>query len=337
MNAYWDTYATGWGVNDWPDETKFRGWTQYAEHGPGPDFAGAPKTVLELGCGDATELAHFARQGAEVTGIDLAGAHVERARERCEGLDARLFQQSAAEFLTHTTEGFDAVISRFGAVWFDDPRQLFPLIRRRMNPGGVLLFTHGPHGRGLLRPAGHLSGSATGAADRGQAVVLHAPDVRGHAPASRLRSSGGAGVPGPRPRGPGDADGPRVGGAVNRPDLAAELRRRARSDQQARDHLTRTGEPGDLLRIDADNTAWLKAVVAEHGWPGRELVGDQGADDAWLLVQHADRDPGFQHEALELLTGAVEAADAPPRHLAYLTDRVLIAEVAPALRDPVHR
>ncbi|WP_330261567.1 DUF6624 domain-containing protein [Streptomyces sp. NBC_00539] len=122
-----------------------------------------------------------------------------------------------------------------------------------------------------------------------------------------------------------------MGGAVNRPDLAAELRRRTRSDQQARDHLTRTGEPGGLLRIDADNTAWLKAVVAEHGWPGRELVGDQGADDAWLLVQHADRDPGFQHEALELLTGAVEAADAPPRHLAYLTDRVLIARGRPQL------
>ncbi|WP_330261566.1 class I SAM-dependent methyltransferase [Streptomyces sp. NBC_00539] len=162
MNAYWDTYATGWGVNDWPDETKFRGWTQYAEHGPGPDFAGAPKTVLELGCGDATELAYFARQGAEATGIDLAGAHVERARERCEGLDARLFQQSAAEFLTHTTEGFDAVISRFGAVWFDDPRQLFPLIRRRMNPGGVLLFTHGPAVEGCYGPQGIYPGALRG-------------------------------------------------------------------------------------------------------------------------------------------------------------------------------
>lgn len=69
-----------------------------------------------------------------------------------------------------------------------------------------------------------------------------------------------------------------------RPDVAAELRRRVTSDQAARRKLLQTGEPGDLLRIDAENTVWLKAVIAEHGWPGFALVGEQGADDAWLLV-----------------------------------------------------
>ncbi|MEU6866795.1 DUF6624 domain-containing protein [Streptomyces sp. NPDC046876] len=109
------------------------------------------------------------------------------------------------------------------------------------------------------------------------------------------------------------------------PDVAAELRRRATRDQTVRRQLLRTGEPGDLLRIDAENTAWLTEVIAEHGWPGFSLVGEQGADDAWLLVQHADRVPDLQREALGLLKAAVEAGDAPPRHLAYLTDRVLVA------------
>ncbi|MFF3326937.1 DUF6624 domain-containing protein [Streptomyces sp. NPDC002889] len=116
-----------------------------------------------------------------------------------------------------------------------------------------------------------------------------------------------------------------------RTDLAGELRRRADTDQRARNHCIRTGEPGDLSEIDTDNTAWLKSVVAEHGWPGNTLVGDQGTDDAWLLVQHADRDPEFQRQALELLKAAVEAEDAPARHLAYLTDRVLVAEGKPQL------
>ncbi|MGW3328549.1 DUF6624 domain-containing protein [Streptomyces virginiae] len=115
------------------------------------------------------------------------------------------------------------------------------------------------------------------------------------------------------------------------PNIAAELRRRAESDQQARQHLLRTGEAGDLLEVDAENTAWLAAVVAEHGWPGYMLVGDQGADDAWLLVQHADRDPAFQSEALKLLKAAVDAGDAPPGHLAYLTDRVLVNSGQPQL------
>jgi hypothetical protein len=27
--------------------------------------------------------------------------------------------------------------------------------------------------------------------------------------------------------------------------------------------------------------------VTEHGWPGRSLVGEDGAEHAWCLVQHA--------------------------------------------------
>ncbi|MFF4423418.1 DUF6624 domain-containing protein [Streptomyces sp. NPDC001549] len=121
------------------------------------------------------------------------------------------------------------------------------------------------------------------------------------------------------------------GAQLSSRDLAAELHRRATTDQAARQQLLNSGEAGDLLRIDAENTVWLKAVIAEHGWPGIALVGERGADDAWLLVQHADRDPAFQREALELLEAAVSSGDAPSRHLAYLTDRVLVAQGQPQL------
>ncbi|MGA5499473.1 DUF6624 domain-containing protein [Streptomyces cinereoruber] len=108
-------------------------------------------------------------------------------------------------------------------------------------------------------------------------------------------------------------------------DLAAELRRRAEQDQAARHRASRTGDGAELARIDTDNTAWLKAVITQHGWPGITLVGEQGADEAWLLVQHADLDPDFQRHTLGLLEQAVAAGDALPRHLAYLTDRVAVA------------
>ncbi|MGW3389519.1 DUF6624 domain-containing protein [Streptomyces cinereoruber] len=108
-------------------------------------------------------------------------------------------------------------------------------------------------------------------------------------------------------------------------DLAAELHRRAEQDQAARHRASRTGDGAELARIDTDNTAWLKEVIARHGWPGTTLVGEQGADEAWLLVQHADLDPDFQRHVLGLLEQAVDAGDALPRHLAYLTDRVLVA------------
>lgn len=91
------------------------------------------------------------------------------------------------------------------------------------------------------------------------------------------------------------------------------------------------GEP-DLERLralDQDNTAWLKGIVREHGWPGRSLAGDDGATAAWLLVQHADHDHAFQRHCLDLMTHAVERDDASVTDWAYLTDRVLRAESRP--------
>ncbi|MFJ6798031.1 DUF6624 domain-containing protein [Streptomyces sp. NPDC091268] len=85
------------------------------------------------------------------------------------------------------------------------------------------------------------------------------------------------------------------------------------------------GSTGDLAQVDADNTAWLKGVIAEHGWPGFSLVGERGAHDVWLIAQHAGQDPKFQEHALTLLTAAAERGDADPGHMAYPTDRTLMA------------
>jgi hypothetical protein len=83
----------------------------------------------------------------------------------------------------------------------------------------------------------------------------------------------------------------------------------------------------DQLRaVDASNTARMKTIIAARGWPGSSLVGDDGAQAAWLLVQHADHDPMFQRACLELLGEAVRAGEADASHEAYLTDRVLLAE-----------
>ena len=121
-----------------------------------------------------------------------------------------------------------------------------------------------------------------------------------------------------------DADGML---AHMRPELRAELLRRAEHDQAAR------GEPEAdwelMASVDADNLAWLKNVVAEMGWRGRSVVGEDGAHAAWLLAQHADHDPAFQRQCLDLLTEAEQRGEATRSDLAYLTDRVLLAEGQP--------
>jgi hypothetical protein len=78
--------------------------------------------------------------------------------------------------------------------------------------------------------------------------------------------------------------------------------------------------------IDRKNTVRMKEIIKKHGWPGKSLVGDDGAHAAWLLVQHADEDREFQKRCLTLLERAVQAKQASGIDLAYLTDRVLVAE-----------
>lgn len=132
-------------------------------------------------------------------------------------------------------------------------------------------------------------------------------------------------------------------------DLRTELLRRVAVDQEARHAL----DTAAMTAADGENLPWLRQVVADVGWPGKSLVGEDGAHAAWLLAQHADRDPAFQRRCLDLLTAAVERGEATVVQQAYLTDRVLLHEgqpqeygtqaigrdgrfVARNLRDPDH-
>jgi hypothetical protein len=126
-----------------------------------------------------------------------------------------------------------------------------------------------------------------------------------------------------------------------RSELRAELLRRAEQDQVARAELVRRAEQhrvagtepgpdwGTAASVDADNLIWLKNVVAKSGWPGRSMIGEDGAHPARLLAQHADRDPAFQRRCLGLITEAAKTVDASRTELAYLADRVLLAEGQP--------
>jgi hypothetical protein len=140
---------------------------------------------------------------------------------------------------------------------------------------------------------------------------------------------------------------------VKEPELRAELLRRAKADQDVRGAITkwliqfgnsdavdeaafeaslsatqkaeykRIGE--EMKRIDTENTARLGAIVERHGWPTRTLVGRDGAQAAWILVQHADLSPKFQRKCLDLMA-KVPRDEISREDFAYLTDRVLLAE-----------
>ena len=107
------------------------------------------------------------------------------------------------------------------------------------------------------------------------------------------------------------------------PELRDELVAMLAEDQEER-----TG--GGTIE-DEPRTARLKEIIEEHGWPGYDLVGEEGEEAAWALAQHADLDPEFQQQALELLRDAVAEGQASPGNLAYLEDRVAVAQGWPQL------
>jgi hypothetical protein len=73
---------------------------------------------------------------------------------------------------------------------------------------------------------------------------------------------------------------------------------------------------------DEQRSERLKEIIAEHGWPTFDLVGEDGAEAAWVIAQHSDLDPEFQREALDLIKQAAAEGQASKGNVAYLEDRV---------------
>jgi len=85
---------------------------------------------------------------------------------------------------------------------------------------------------------------------------------------------------------------------------------------------------GRMMAIDCDDTEWLKAQLEEIGWFDIETYGKDADKNAWLLVQHADRDPPFQRWMLGYLQG-LPPGKTDPHNVAYLFDRVAVADKRP--------
>ena len=126
-------------------------------------------------------------------------------------------------------------------------------------------------------------------------------------------------------------DGPRP---VADPALRQELLKRFEQDQAIRNELISKGiehpDKAILARmeaIDASNTARLRVVIRRYGWPGPELVGRDGTEAAFYIVQHADL--AFQKETLPLVEKAYKKGELSGQSYALLLDRVLVGEGKP--------
>jgi SAM-dependent methyltransferase len=110
---------------------------------------------LELGCGSGHNAAHLAtRYGAHVTGVDLVGLQVRRARSHYGRLDNLTFVAGhALHYLQASAEHFDAIYSVFGAIGLVAPELLLPAIAQHLKPGCTLAFSVPHPQRGGRRPS----------------------------------------------------------------------------------------------------------------------------------------------------------------------------------------
>ena len=120
--------------------------------------------------------------------------------------------------------------------------------------------------------------------------------------------------------------------ALKAPELRKELLALFKDDQAAREVLIEKKKRGEevdwdsLKAIDENSSQALKRAIAQYGWPGKSLVGDDGTHAAWLLVQHADHDVALQKDVLARMKPMVATGEVRKADYAYLEDRVAVAE-----------
>ena len=100
--------------------------------------------VLDVGCGTGgTTLAAARTTGGNghCVGVDISAPMLDAARARDAREGARVtFVQADAETYAFEAASFDAIISRFGVMFFGDPVAAFANLRRAARPGGRLCF-----------------------------------------------------------------------------------------------------------------------------------------------------------------------------------------------------
>lgn len=113
------------------------------------------------------------------------------------------------------------------------------------------------------------------------------------------------------------------------PSISAELQEMARIDQAMRKDSIADPAKWDA-EVDRSNTARLKVIIDEIGWPTISKVGSEASTAAWLLAQHADSDRPFQERAL-LMMKECSVIEVAPWNIAFLEDRVLMWKGMPQL------
>ena len=95
--------------------------------------------VIDIGCGCGATTLAIAESGASVWGVDISAPMLARARARTAELDNVNFSVNDASTADYNAE-HHLIFSRFGVMFFDDPKAAFSNLRSALVGGGRLAF-----------------------------------------------------------------------------------------------------------------------------------------------------------------------------------------------------
>ena len=103
---------------------------------------GAGDRVLDVGCGCGAMTIHAAQMASGAVGVDVSREMLNVARQRAATAGVANVEFVAADAACHrfAPEEFDAIVSRFGVMFFDDPIAAFASLRRALRIGGRMVF-----------------------------------------------------------------------------------------------------------------------------------------------------------------------------------------------------